>query len=304
MKRSALATLLLCSVANSHALSTAELISSSMSQPCMEYKVVGICYWLLCTPYGCSTQTSTKVKHYVPDAVVSSYATTGNNPWKEVAVMGTPIVGAKGGGHGTNNQANENAVAKFNNVDVIGHPGGMFFGMGGYTCQGAGTAYMPYFLSTLDTLAWRQNIPEGYYPESLIPGLREIGARTTANLWGNVYPRSGFTHQPNDYKAAAVNAQRAADIVTNMGQPHVYQPLIAMTRPGYWPAGTVKESNILTHKWQELTPKMTQACTVFPSTDFLSNQSSDGGYAWALWRPYSCCQQRGQTFLGSVDFVH
>ena len=47
---------------------------------CLEYKVVGICYWLLCGPHGCKVKTSVKVRHYVPDAVVSSYANTGSNP--------------------------------------------------------------------------------------------------------------------------------------------------------------------------------------------------------------------------------
>ncbi|HEB0595863.1 TPA: TIGR03756 family integrating conjugative element protein, partial [Pseudomonas aeruginosa] len=31
-------------------------------------------------------------------------------------------------------------------------------------------------------------------------------------------------------------------------------------------------------------------------------QAVDGEYAWALWRPYSCCQRKGQIFLGSTDF--
>ena len=31
-------------------------------------------------------------------------------------------------------------------------------------------------------------------------------------------------------------------------------------------------------------------------------QAQQGDYAWALWRPYSCCESRGQVFLGSVDF--
>ena len=48
---------------------------------------------------------------------------------------------------------------------------------------------MPYLLSTLDTLAWRYNVPEMAYPEALIPGMREVGARTTMNLWGNVSAR-------------------------------------------------------------------------------------------------------------------
>ena len=32
-------------------------------------------------------------------------------------------------------------------------------------------------------------------------------------------------------------------------------------------------------------------------------QAQQGDYAWALWRPYACCQRRGQVFLGSVDFL-
>lgn len=86
---------------------------------------------------------------------------------------------------------------------------------------------MPYLLSTLDTLAWRYNVPEALYPEALIPGRREIGTRTGLNLWGNVYPRGGFLHQTDDHKSGAVVAQRAGDIVTRRNQIHVYQPLLA-----------------------------------------------------------------------------
>ncbi|WP_432612374.1 hypothetical protein [Azospirillum brasilense] len=58
-------------------------------------------------------------------------------------------------------------------------------------------------LSTLDTLAWRYNIPEALYPEALIPGRREIGTRTGLNLWGNVYR----THPVSD-AGADRNGQR------------------------------------------------------------------------------------------------
>ncbi|MBN0063615.1 TraU family protein, partial [Pseudomonas aeruginosa] len=100
---------------------------------------------------------------------------------------------AQAGGDGTTNEDHENNLAKFKNADVIGHPGvevfNQFVSSSGYFCEGAGTAFMPYLLSTLDTLAWRYNVPEMAYPEALIPGRREVGARTTLNLWGNVYPR-------------------------------------------------------------------------------------------------------------------
>ncbi len=94
---------------------------------------------------------------------------------------------------------------------------------------------MPYLLSTLDAVMWRSGLPESFYPEALTPGLREIGSTTGGNMWGNVYPRSGFVTQVDDYKAAAVVAQRAADVVTRTGQIHVYQPMTASASPGYWP---------------------------------------------------------------------
>ena len=227
-QRLAIAALLLGCSASSFALSTATIVASTLSPDCLEYRVTGICYWLYCTWTGCTVRTSVKVRHYIPDAVVSSYSNTGENPWVEVRAMSLPNPTAKAGGDGTTNEDHENNLAKFKNADVIGHPGGYVFSQfasaSGYTCEGAGTAFMPYLLSTLDTLAWRYNIPEALYPEALIPGRREIGTRTGLNLWGNVYPRGGFLLQVDDHKAAAVVAQRAGDIVTRRNQIHVYQP--------------------------------------------------------------------------------
>lgn len=304
--RLAMALALLSGAASAFALTTATIVASSASPGCLEYRVVGICYWLYCSWSGCSVRTSLKVRHYVPDAVVSSYSHTGENPWVEVRAMSMPNDTAQAGGDGTVNHGNDYNVAKFKNTDVIGHPAGSVFSefamAFGYTCQGAGTAFMPYFLSTLDTAAWRYNVPELVYPEALTSGMREIGSRVTGNLWGNVYPRGGFLHQTDDYKSAAVVAQRAGDVVTRRAQPHVYQPLLASTRDGYWPAGALMEGNASTGKWQELSPTLSNSCAVFPHSS-PRVQAKQGDYAWALWRPYACCQRRGQVFLGSVDLT-
>ncbi|WP_446027569.1 TIGR03756 family integrating conjugative element protein [Lelliottia amnigena] len=303
--RVAAATLLMAINTGSFALDTASIVASTLSPDCLDYRVVGICYWLQCGWGGCRVRTSVKVRHYIPDAVVSSYANTGENPWLEVRQMSAPLPGAHGGGDGTTNQEQENNLAKFRNADVIGHPAGAVFSRfasaSGYSCQGAAVPLMPYLLSTLDTLAWRYNIPEMVYPEALIPGMREIGSRSSTSLWGNVYPRGGFLHQTDEHKASAVVAQRAGDVVTRRGQPHVYQPLLASARDGYWPAGPLEESNSRTGKWQELTPRLSNHCAVFPHTGQLI-QAPRSDYAWSLWRPYSCCQRRGHTFLGSTDF--
>ncbi|MCC4586424.1 TIGR03756 family integrating conjugative element protein [Xanthomonas sp. NCPPB 1067] len=296
---------LLASTGSSFALNTATIVSSALSPDCLAYRVVGVCYWLYCTWSGCTVRTSIKVQHYIPDAVVSSYSNTGENPWVEVRAMSLPNPSAKAGGDGTTNEDHENNLAKFKNADVIGHPAGAAFSefasQSGYTCEGAGTPFVPYLLSTFDTLAWRYNVPEMAYPEALTPGMREIGSRSTANLWGNVYPRGGFLHQSDDHLAGAVVAQRAGDVVTRKGQPHVYQPLLATAHAGYWPAGALVESYAATGRWQELTPTLSSGCAVFPNRN-THVQAQRGDYAWALWRPYSCCQRRGQVFLGSVDF--
>lgn len=287
------------------AIDSISITASAASPDCIQYQVVGVCYWLLCTPFGCHVKTSAKVRHYIPETVVSSYGNTGLNPWLEVAPLGAPNPTAQDGGNGTTNHNAENEMSVFKNVDVIGHPATLLnhlAGVTGYVCKSATIPYVPYFLSTLDTAAWRMGIPEVAYPQSLIPGVREVGSLFTASLWGNVYPREGFLHQTDDYKAAAVMAQRAGDVVTRIGQVHVYQPILALPSPGYWPPGPIIEGNILTHKWQELTPTLSPSCAVFPNDGF-NVQSQDGGYAWALWRPYSCCQRRGQTFLGSTDFL-
>ncbi|WP_069865681.1 TIGR03756 family integrating conjugative element protein [Pseudomonas citronellolis] len=304
--RAGIATIMLTAAAPSFALNTATIVSSVLSPDCLEYRVVGICYWLRCTTSGCSVETSVKVKHYVPDAVVSSYSNTGENPWVEVRSMSLPNASAQGGGDGTTNRDDENNLAKFKNVDVVGHPGGYALGRfassSGYACKGADTAFMPYLLSVYDTIAWRYNVPEMLYPEALVPGLREIGTRAGRNLWGNIYPRGGFLHQTDDYKGAAVVAQRAGDIVTRRGQLHVYQPLLADAEDGYWPASELVETDATTGKWQELTPTLSRTCAVFPHSDRMV-QAQQGDYAWALWRPYACCEREGQVFLGSTDFL-
>ncbi|QCT87987.1 MULTISPECIES: TIGR03756 family integrating conjugative element protein [unclassified Escherichia] len=293
------------------AITSAQIIASALSPQCMEYKVVGICYWLFCTPVGCTVKTSVKVHHFIPNAVVSSYNEAGGNPWVEVAFMGPVLPGiADGGGANEQKRSRRKDNLHFKNADAIGHPAlaspafNNFTGQMGYTCASSATPMMPYLLSTLDAVVWRSGLPESFFPEAITPGLREIGSTVAGSMWGNVYPRSGFVTQTNDYKAAAVVAQRAADIITRVGQLHVYQPMVDMPKPGYWPPFPVLENTgMRNHKWQRLTPMPSMTCAVFPDITEITNinpLSLDGNYAWALWQPYSCCKQMGQTFLYST----
>lgn len=296
------------------AITSAEIIASALSSTdCIQWRVSGICYWLHCTSFGCSVRTSVKVTHNIPEVVVSSYPGAGGNPWSEMsAISGASggienvitggLSGMPGGGGNAATQKSggrRHAAVKFRYADAIGHPATSLIGgaIPGYSCETAATPFVPYFLSTLDALAWRTGVPESLYPEALIPGRREVGNQSAGNMWGNVYPRSGFVQQTDGDKASAVVAQRVADIITRTGEPHVYQPLVGHRRDGYWPPSPVLENDAGTHTWQRLSPRLSQSCAIFP--DGSHPAATDGSEAYALWQPYSCCKRRGQTFLGS-----
>lgn len=62
------------------AVNTATLIAGSASPSCISWRVKGICYWLFCTPFGCTVKTSVKVEHFIPEAVISVYQDKGKTP--------------------------------------------------------------------------------------------------------------------------------------------------------------------------------------------------------------------------------
>ena len=140
------------------------------------------------------------------------------------ALLPVPVDSAGNRTEGTSERDHQNLV--YRETDAIGHPlsslSGLVAGVG-LLCPSETTSFFPYFQSGLDALSWRQEVPEIFYPASLIPGLREMGT-WPLQTWGGVYPRTGWTTQAEEPKAAAINAQRAGDIVTRTGQPHVYVP--------------------------------------------------------------------------------
>jgi hypothetical protein len=182
-------------------------------------------------------------------------------------------------------------------------------GVGGFLCRSEAVSFVPYFQSIVDAVAWRGGLTELIYPASFIPGLREIG-NWPVNTWGSVHPRVGFTASPEDPKAAAVMAQRAADIVTRLAQPHVYRYLGGGNcGSGCEPPGPVLENDSENSRWQMLTPMPEASCDVFGIDDTGSlfswadfRQVDDTqDYAWNLWRRYRCCWPQSGTFLFAVE---
>ena len=295
---------------------------------CMRWTPVGLCFWLRCSFSGCKVRTSIKIGHYNPDLVVSAYNEIGGNPWAEIratlglaqkvattgllgALLPIPVGSAGNRTEGTSGRDHKNLA--YRETDAIGHPlssmSGVVAGIG-LVCPSQTAPLLPYFQSSLDALSWRQEVPEIFYPASLIPGLREVGA-WPAHTWGGIYPRTGWTTQADEPKAAAVNAQRAGDIVTRAGQPHIYLPVIGSPGSGkVWPPGSLVEGDSHTGTWQMLAPRAESSCKVFGTSDLTSLTSWGGGkvdsggdYAWNLWRPYKCCRRRGQWFLFDINWV-
>lgn len=284
-------------------INTATIMTSGASPSCADYQTVGVCYWLYCTYWSCSVKTSVKVHHFIPEMVVSVYNHNNQNPWKEVNFMNQGVMGGQ-----YETPTKKYTQYTFKNGDAIGHPGGIILQMlssYGYSCESQTTPFQPYFLSALDAIAWRSNMPEMFYPEAITPGMREVSKN--GDVWGNLYPRSGSVTQPHDYKAAAVIAQRIADIISRTGQLHVYYPATRRGGQGKWYPKEVKEGDKKTHRWQMLSPKMEQSCSVFPdgnATDSYGDKvSPTENYSWALWRPYACCKREGQVFLGNTDWI-
>lgn len=294
----------------------------------MHWMPIGLCIWLDCSPLGCGVSTSLKVGHYQPDLVVSSYNELGSNPWDEIrATLGSaqraaasgilgslipiPIDSAGNRTEGTNrNRDHKNLI--FRETDAIGHPQVLLSELlPALLCESEAVPFVPYFQSRLDALSWRFEIPEMLYAASLVPGLRELGS-WPLQTWGGVFPRTGWTIQAEEPKAAALNAQRAGDIVTRLDQPHVYLPLIELgsVNQQVWPPGPLMETDPTTGTWQMLLPVADSSCEVFGVNDLASLSGWGGGrvdpegdYVWNLWRPYRCCERAGEVFLLSIDWL-
>jgi len=366
---------------------------------CADYCFVGSCAWLRCRifPPGCSVELDPKIRHKIPELVVSAFPESGENPWTDVrAILAPPqkalantVAGAisnvfNGGGNAAERTfSNDHVNLIYKEVDAIGHPlasainivakgdivsipplqNGTGGGNGGgsippeligiqntinqilqtidiyntiselvalaeafdagfdainelsggiwggsFICPGSTTSFVPYFMSTVDYFGWRYGIPDMFSFGALVPGVKEIGS-FPFNTWGNTMPRAGYVTQHSDPKAAAVVAQRAADIVTRPSEPHVYMPLTGNCGKGMWCSPGIQE-NDSTYEWQMLDPISTGKCEVFGTNDVSwlngwggGKGSDDGGYVFNLWREKACCTNRSGVYLYSLDLV-
>ncbi len=294
----------------------------------LNYRVEGVCFWVRWTMFGPVYSTTLKVNEFLPDAVVSVYDHDDENPWDYGMTVLDPVFKKAGQTeikttlHQDMTQSDQSmspmgagsgfdAGNKFKDVDIIGDPAVHLVN------QFANAAMIPtqavpfhiYYSSLLDAYLWRTPQLEMLrYPYYLPPRVRDV-TQNYIETWGAIFPRVGFVSQPDDYKAAAVLALRAADIATNPGQMHVYN-VLGSTSCGQhcrvWPSRENDFSNV---KYQEIYPvAQTTAVNEFGKSDLTDAKpygqdqydKGKGSYVWVMWRHYEGCIQGSGNWIGET----
>lgn len=308
-------------------IDTTEIVSETMgaAMSCLDWQLTGICIWLKCAGPICTLDTSLKVKNFVPDLVVQSYDRANGEPWTEsqdinqisqgdadsswvtriislIEDFDVDSVGVRGG-VSTEGKRDHHANLHFKLVDAYGNPAILAFnafakGMFGLVCDGKSLPFYPYYVSNLDSIAWRWDVPEMFYPQSWA-GFNIYDLGSWSNNYGPIYPRHGFMTAQDPLKAAVLSAFRAAHFITRPGEPHLYFSIYQSKRDGYWPPDPLTENDKESGQWQMLYPRSEGSCRSFPygGNPSTSRRSTDGSYVWNFWRSYECCERKGQRLL-------
>ncbi|WP_303287770.1 TIGR03756 family integrating conjugative element protein [Marinobacter sp. SS8-8] len=302
---------------------TQQTMAAAMS--CMDWELRGACVWMSCVvPPICTFTTSTKVKNFVPDLVVQSYDRANGEPWTESQDINQVSQGTSDsswvttmiswvenynvtevrGGQSNEAVKNDHVNLDFKLVDAYGNPAliaynAMATGLFGMVCSGRSFPFFPYYISNLDSIAWRWNLPELFYPQSWAVGVPAYNLGTMTNNYGSIFPRMGFLTQADGLKSAVLTSFRAMHFITRTFEPHLYFSIGQPSEDGYWPAGPLDQNDKDTGVFQMLYPDNESSCAQFPMSAMPgpSKRSSDGSYVWNFWKAYKCCQRVGQTLV-------
>jgi len=308
-------------------LNTLEIVEGTMGAAlsCLDWEAKGICVWATCVAFVCTFDISVKVENFVPELVIQAYDRANGEPWTEsqdinqvsqgttdsswvtslislVEDFDVDNVGIRGGQPSQTTRVQHQNLS-FKLVDAYGNPAITAFNLLGTSlfglmCPGTTVMFFPYFISNLDAIAWRWDIPEMFYPQSWAGFfIYDLGSST--NNYGAIYPRHGFQTSQDPLKAAVLVAYRAAHFITDKGEPHLYFTIAKSDSDGYWTPGRLDQSDSRTGEWQMLYPKMDSSCKRFPygGNPSSSRRSDDGSYIWNFWRKYKCCQKKGSTLI-------
>lgn len=297
-----------------HMISSLALASRTLAcTDCLNWKLIGECNWIKCTvfPPSCSYHASPKVGHYIPDLVVASYSS--KFPISDMEKI-FPFLNVNPGTMARTlvkeDYLTYKHVTAFGNPALVGYKA--LNSAGGWMCESVIKApWVPHFQSESDPM-WGDHWIESLYPQALLGFPKIEGAIPYLSYWGQVYPRCGWLVHPYDAITGAVMAHRAAEIITGPPSIHVAVPAGRDCGNKCWAPGDMEANNIKTHKFQSLFPIYEKSAKPFggDAAEWASaklggrpgrNKFNEQAYVYALWRPYKCCEKKG-NYLGSLDW--
>ena len=270
----------------------ARAFAKGLNNPgCLRYCITGLCLYLKCTPLGCTVDARPRIRHRLPDLIVSSWS-GGGHPWRELRAPMRLLADELRLSHGSGvgKSAAHGRGAAFREADVLANPV-VSVPLPGL-CKARTRAWQPHYSSLLDAALWRSGLSELLHPESW--DLRQWNLGTDDHRFGSLFPRKGFGHYASADRGALVTAQRALDIAETGGMHLRWPPPTGGGRRPPGRAGRVRSDNC----WQQIHPVLQSGCTVAA----LPAGQQATGYAWQLWTEYQCCPQAAGKLLKVVDF--
>lgn len=288
-----------------NSIDTISIIEKTIAcDDCVDWQFVGMCFWLKCSLFSCDVEESPKIHQFLPDLVVATH-TSSDSPLGDV--QGLNNVNPANLTNKDETQSELETYVDFKHAEVLGNPAVLFFNALSNTdwfcASGVDVPYFPYFLSSLDN-SWSDPSLENFFPQAIF-GFPKIKTNLPLGYWAPVYPRCGWGVHPYDAINGAVAAHRAAAITTSNLAPHIYIQPGTNCGNRCWGPSAVTEGNTNNHKFQMIFPKTANSgMAMGGSAAWANGKNVDGdeGYAWSLWRPYTCCKKKGQVFLFSIDW--
>jgi len=291
---------------------TSEVVQNSFTEPCTKWCVTGVCFWLICTPFGCEVETNLRVRHGYASLVVSVYNVAGEPTWEDAPILNSDgssessipieVAGGLDAESFSPMVKRLDTNLKFKEVGVHGNPLPTILSQVDYFCPSGTTMFMPYYSSETDSQAWRSGIPERFYPWIYVPGLYEIGD-WPKHTWSPLYPRYGFINQRDDAHAAGVAAVRGVDIASEgYLSPHLH---IEIAEEEEIDSSVAAFRYPKENPWQRISPNPSTECEVMGddnSREWSGDVSSTKGFnAWNYWHIYECCVPNSGALIGYVS---
>jgi len=308
-------------------------IAEKVSQHIFNYshfKIIGTCVWLQCRVGHCATVVTPELDEYLPDLIVSVYRKKDGDPFWEAKKSIDPIahkagsklfekllaakyhfkthVSLKNGNiSALNAQGHYNSIRR-KSVDVIGAPLSLFH-IPFLMLRINTTAYIPYYISDLDTLG-RIGIAESIRPETYLP--THVIGQSILNHWSYEFPRNMMADVYNNYKASVIVALHAADIVTNHNALHTVKSTTNSCGHNCVVSNVIEEQKDKHEIWQEVYPydrhvQIGQSDNaLLTSLGNKDDQKGHGRYVFVIWRHYRGCIQanKGRLIFKSINVGH